>query len=88
MLSDLPNIGPELAKCLIKADIDSPEKLHQLGSVEAAARISPFRPSQSSCRSALCALEGAIRGIRWHTIPKEDRDKLGENYLLRTVQPD
>jgi DNA transformation protein len=75
-LTDLPNIGKELARCLQAAGITTPYELRRIGSVEAAIRISPRRPSGSSCRSALCALEGAIRGVRWHSIPRFERDEL------------
>lgn len=82
-LTSLPNIGTELARCLVAAGIASPADLRAVGSVEAALRITPYRPSESSCRSALCALEGAIRGIRWHGIPRAERDALWEAYRRR-----
>ena len=83
LLTDLPNIGEEMARCLLAAGIDSPAELGRIGSVEAARRVSPHRTSGPACRSALCALEGAIRGVRWHSIPREERDALWREYERR-----
>ena len=82
VLTDLPNIGDELEQCLLEAGISSVDELQRIGSIEAAIRISPYRPDASACRNALCALEGALRGVRWHSIPKPDRDELWQQYQL------
>ena len=82
-LRALPNIGDEMARCLVAAGIGSPEKLREIGSIDAALRVSPHKRSGPVCRSALCALEGAIRGIRWHAIPKAERDSLWAAYEKR-----
>ena len=82
-LEALPNIGETLARALIAAGICSPDALRAVGSVEATLRLALHRPPGSACRSALCALEGAIRGVRWHAIPKEERDALWERYSVR-----
>ena len=82
-LRDLPNIGEEMARCLREAGIHTPAELRRIGSVEAATRVSPYKRSGPVCRSALCALEGAIRGVRWHVIPKAERDELWKQYQLR-----
>ena len=83
-LIDLPNIGRELARCLVAAKITSLDHLKRLGSIQAAVRISPYRPTNSACRNALFALEGALRGIRWHDIPKADREVLWAEYKVRS----
>ena len=83
-LTSLPNIGKEMARCLVAAGIHWPDALRDLGSIEAAIRVSPHKRSGPVCRSALCALEGAIRGVRWHSIPKQERDALWEEYKRRT----
>jgi len=31
----------------------------------------------------LAALEGAVRGVRWHAIPKVERERLWEEYWSR-----
>jgi len=86
LLRDLPNIGQEMSRCLLAAGIDSPAELRRIGSIEAAVRVSPHKHSGPVCRSALCALEGAIRGVRWHSIPKQDRDAPWQEYGGRTSQ--
>ena len=81
---DLPNIGDEMARCLRQAGIHTPDDLRRLGSIEAGILVSPHKRSGPVCRSALSALEGAIRGVRWHLIPKGERDALWEEYQRRT----
>ncbi len=83
-LADLPNIGAKMAGRLNEAGIRTPAELRKVGSVVAAARVSPFRDCGPTCRSALCALEGAIRGVRWHAIPKTERDDLWKRYVAHT----
>lgn len=70
-LTQLPNIGPALAEKLHTVNINSHEDLAQLGSVEAILKIREDDPG--ACYNMLYALEGAIQGIRWHGIPKEER---------------
>ena len=82
-LRDLPNIGSETARCLQAAGIHTPAELRRIGSIEAAVRVSPYKRSGPVCRSALSALEGAVRGIRWHSIPKDEREELWRQYQLR-----
>jgi len=84
----LPNIGNEMARCLVAAGIESPAELRRLGSVEAAVRVSPHRRSGPVCRSALSGLEGAIRGVRWHSIPTEEREALWKEYEARAMGSD
>jgi DNA transformation protein len=83
-LESLPNIGPELARRLREAGVSTPEELKSIGSIEAASRLGLHSASDAACRSALSALEGAIRGIRWHGIPKTDRDHLWAEYQTLT----
>jgi DNA transformation protein len=70
-LTDLLNIGPRLAGKLENIGITSQSALAELGSVEAVVKIG--EKDLSSCYNMLYALEGAIQGIRWHGIPKEER---------------
>jgi len=83
-LLDLPNVGQEMARCLEQAGIHTPGELKRIGSIEAAIRVSPHKRSGPVCRSALSALEGAIRGVRWHLIPKPEREELWKEYQRRT----
>jgi DNA transformation protein len=83
-LTDMPNIGRELAGLLARAGIRTPEELRRVGAVEAAVRIKSIRPDDPPCRSMLAGLDGAIRGVRWRTIPKAARDALWKKYAART----
>ncbi len=73
-LTKLPNIGPVLAGKLADIGVSSREDLAAMGSVQAVLRIGHTDPS--ACYNMLYAIEGAIRGVRWHAMPKEDRARL------------
>ena len=70
-LQNLPNIGPTLAKKLNQSGIDPFVDLSKIGSLEALICIG--HTDRSACYNMLYALEGAIRGMRWHLIPKDER---------------
>ena len=74
----LPNIGDKLADRLRQVGITSAEQLVALGSVEAALQITRGRPHTGY--NLLYALEGAVRGVRWHAIPKIDRARVRAEY--------
>jgi len=84
VMTDLPNIGSEVAALLARAGVTDPRELSRLGAVEAALRIRDVRPDDPPCRSMLAALDGAIRGVRWHEIPKAEREALWKEYQART----
>ena len=73
-LNILPNIGKVLAAKLNEAGITTAEQLTQTGAENAFLKLS-FEYS-SACYNMLCALEGAIQGVRWHNLPKERKDEL------------
>ena len=75
-LESLPNIGTECAAVLRKVGIATAADLRSAGSVEASVRIRTALGADAVCRSRMAALEGAIRGVRWHRIPKPERDRL------------
>jgi DNA transformation protein len=77
-LTDLPNIGPVAAEQLQRVGISAPATLIALGSVEAALRLE--ESGVSVCASKLAALEGAIRGVRWHSIPANERAALRKRF--------
>ena len=79
-LTDLPNIGAALAAKLETAGVATPSELKRLGSIEALRRIRASGAEEAPCRSMLSALEGAVRGVRWHDIPKPQRDALWRRY--------
>jgi DNA transformation protein len=73
-LTELPNIGKELEKLLLQAGINSPAELKSIGSCKAFQLIHAI--DNTACISKLCALEGAIQGIRWHNLDDETKQKL------------
>ncbi len=75
-LTDLPNIGDVLAKKLIGVGINSPEELVAAGSISAIIMI--HTRYEGACLNMLYALEGAVRGIRWHHLPREVKEELKE----------
>jgi DNA transformation protein len=76
-LSDLPNIGPKLEALLRDHGIATAEDLRSLGAVEACRRL---QRSGDACINKLYALEGAIRGIRWHDLPRHEREALKREF--------
>jgi DNA transformation protein len=73
-LTQLPNIGAILAEKMLMVEIDSPEKLEEVGVEHAFIRLEALH--QGSCFNMLCALEGAIQGIRWHQLSQERKAEL------------
>ncbi|MFC2079256.1 TfoX/Sxy family DNA transformation protein [Candidatus Bipolaricaulota bacterium] len=78
-LRELPNIGTQLAWELSLAGIVTPDQLTKAGSLNAAARLQEH--GVSICRNKLCALEGAILGLRWHRILSEERAALWSHFV-------
>ncbi len=77
-LALLPNIGSGLVTRLEAAGISSREDLVALGSVKATLKVDAG--DRGACYSLLFALEGAIRGRRWHSIPTGERTLLKQAY--------
>jgi DNA transformation protein len=73
-LTVLPNIGKALAAELERAGVGTPEDLKKLGSIKATLLVTVG--GRKACYNLLFALEGAIRGVRWHSIPREERTEL------------
>jgi DNA transformation protein len=84
-LTNLPNIGAVVAEKLKAAGVTTVGQLKSLGSVETALRLRALaaQPEDAPCASMLSGLEGAIRGVRWHTIPKHERETLWQHYQAR-----
>ena len=78
-LTELPNIGNTLAEKLASVGIHSYEELVRLGSIAVALKIRDGL-DPGACYNMLYALEGAIRGVRWHTMPKDERDHLKREF--------
>lgn len=80
-LRKLPNIGKVLEKQLNEVGINSIENLREIGSKKAWIKIKNI--DESACLNRLCALEGAIRNIRWHDLDesiKKDLKEFKQNY--------
>jgi len=80
ILEDLPNIGSTLATLLRKTGINSPEELYENGAFQTFLRIKII--DSEVCFSKLCALEGAIEGIRWHYLSKEKKTELKQFFSM------
>ena len=79
-LKSLPNIADKLEGQLHEVGIDSIDALKQTGSREAWLRIASIDPS--ACYMRLCALEGAIQGVRWHHLEEDQKKGLKAFYDL------
>jgi len=77
-LSDLPNIGETMEKRLAAAGINDIDTLMKIGSKEAFYRLRLVEGD--TCFNALCGLEGAIQGIRWHYLNSESKADLKEYF--------
>ena len=77
-LHDLPNISTVIEAELIHAGITTPEMLMENGSKKAFKKIK--EKNGTACVSMLCALEGAIQGIRWYNLSAETKDELNKFY--------
>lgn len=73
-LQDLPNIGPALASRLADIGITNADQLRRTGSVACVRQL--HEAHDPACYNTPYALEGAIRGIRWHDLPVADRAAL------------
>jgi len=73
-LACLPNLGKTLVEKLIRVDIKSPEELRSVGSENAFIRIKTV--DNDACINMLYALEGAVRGIRWHDLDHNRKKEL------------
>jgi len=83
-LTQLPNIGETLAQKLNTIGITCYDELISMGSVEVVLKIG--ESDQTTCYNMLYALEGAIRGVRWHAISKEERKQLKDEFDAVSVK--
>ena len=77
-LEKVVNIGKVLAKQLHEVGIESLEELKKVGARQTWLKIKAI--DSSACYNRLCALEGAIQGIRWHDLSEKDKKELKEFY--------
>lgn len=75
-LTDMMNIGKEMAKKLEAVGIDSSEKLIQTGSKQAFLQLKQEYPNV--CLVHLYTLEGAITNIEFNCLSEEKKKELKE----------
>ena len=80
-LMDLPNIGTTLAEKLHMVGIYNEIDLKQTGSENAIIKIATLE-NGGACINMLYAIEGAIQGIRWHSLSKERKEELNAFYRM------
>jgi len=80
-VESLPNIGPVLAGELKTLGIRTLQDLKDSGSVAALIRLESS--AGRHCMNSLYALEGAIQGIRWHLLSREEREFLRNELAAR-----
>lgn len=68
-IEDAPNIGKVLGKRLRTVGIETRETLEAMGDADAFLRLCAEFP-EDACIHTRLALAGAVRGIRWHDLPK------------------
>ena len=79
LAKQLRNVGPKLAEKLVAAQIDTPEKLRQLGAKKAFGKMYATGDSYGDFNAAyLYALEGAIRDCDWLDIPEKIKQDFKE----------
>ncbi|MCG6185867.1 TfoX/Sxy family protein [Maribellus maritimus] len=83
-LSDLPNISKVLENELEQVGITSAEELREVGTESAFVRI--LTNDETACFSKLCALEGAIQGIRWHNLSSNRKEELRGFFRMKKLK--
>lgn len=78
--SRMKNLGSVLQKKLETAGISSPAMLKELGSWNAFLLVRAI--DSTACINTLYAIEGAIRGIRWHDLDPSAKLELLELFRL------
>lgn len=73
-LAQMPKVGKNLAEKLIQAGIQTPFELKSAGTENAFLRVRAIDPG--ACLNMLFALEGAIQGVRWHSLDPARKEEL------------
>jgi DNA transformation protein and related proteins len=73
-LQKVTNIGKVMSKKLEQVGIKNETELKAVGSEKAFLLVKSI--DSSACICSLYALEGAIQGIRWHSLSKEKKEEL------------
>ena len=75
-LSKLQNISTVVEGKLNEVGIITQNQLKDIGSKQAF--LSLRKNDSGACLNMLCALEGAIQGIRWHSLSDDIKKELKE----------
>ena len=75
-LSKLQNISTVVEGKLNEVGIITQNQLKDIGSKQAF--LSLRKNDSGACLNMLCALEGAIQGIRWHSLSDDVKKELKE----------
>ena len=75
-LTSMKNIGKELERKLTAVGVDSPEALKELGAKHAFFKLKEVFPQV--CLVHLYALEGAIQGLEFNSLPEDTKQDLKE----------
>jgi DNA transformation protein len=73
-LSQQVNIGKNIESKLLQVGIDSFKKLQSTGSQKAWLMLHAL--DAGACINELYALEGALKGIRWHNLTNQEKQEL------------
>lgn len=82
-LSNLPNLGKVVEEQLIRAGVETPAQLRELGSRKAWLKIQQI--DASACINRLYSLEGAIRNIKKADLPPEVKAELKAFYETHKI---
>ena len=77
-LGKLPNIGDTLEDKLNQLGILTEDDLRKIGSKEVFKWLKAR--DEGACLNMLCALEGAVQGIRWHYLSEEEKEQLRQYF--------
>ncbi|MCM1988987.1 TfoX/Sxy family DNA transformation protein [Oceanirhabdus seepicola] len=75
-LSKVVNIGKSLEEKLNKVGINSYEELKYLGTNEVIIRLK--NEGLEPCLNMSYAIEGAIKGVRWHGLSEGEKKRVRE----------
>lgn len=73
-LMKLPNIGDAIAGQLMDIGVENLQQLQEIGAKKAWLAIQKDDPT--ICFSRLCALQGAIEGVRWFNLSQPTKENL------------
>ena len=73
-LVKMPNIGKTLADKLMLVGIKNANQLRNSGAENAFIKLKTI--DNDACINMLCAIEGAIQGIRWHNLDESRKEEL------------